>query len=555
MTLLPLKWTAAALLLLFPAAALSKPTHAGSGAPKLGAVASESDVCSRIGTRLLEDGGNAVDGIVGTVFCVGVVAMYHSGIGGGGFMLVRGGDGAYEYIDFRETAPAAAFQDMFLNSADAGMLGGLASGVPGELRGTEYVHKRYGKLPWVSVLAPAIKLARHGFTVGQDLVRNMDTVSPNDFLTEDPAWAIDFAPRGRRVQLGETMTRKRYADTLEAIAQRGADVFYTGPIAGATVAALQDANGTMTLEDLGNYTVALRKPVSIDYRGYRLTSTGAPSSGVVALSALNTVSGYHGFGDASQANLSTHRLDEAIRLAYGQRTVLGDPSFVDGLAEYTETMISAETGSLARAKISDFTTQDVAFYDPEGIESLDTPGTSHVVAADASGMSGSLTTTINLLFGSGIMVPETGVIMNNEMGDFSVPNVSNSFGYAPSPANFIRPGKRPLSSISPIIVESPDGELRITTATIQNVVHVLDGKMTTAEALAQPRLHDQLVPNLVTFEYAFDNSTVAFMKSLHHNVTWVAPGKSTAQGLRRLPNGTFEAAGEPRQKNSGGFAV
>lgn len=414
-------------------------------------------------------------------------------------------------------------------------------------------------------MAPAIKLARDGFTVREDLIRYMNSVSPNDFLTDDPSWAIDFAPRGRRVQLGETMTRKRYADTLEAIAQGGADAFYTGAIAKATIAALRNANGTMTLDDLGNYSVALRKPIFLNYRGYRLASTGAPSCGAVALSTLSTVSSYDDFGEPGQANLSTHRLDEAMRFAYGQRIVLGDPSFVDGLAEYTDMMVSPETGKQTRAKISDFTTQDVAYYDPEGIESLDTPGTSHIVAADASGMSVSLTTTINLLFGSRIMVPETGVIMNDEMSDFSVPNTSNPFGYAPSPSNFIRPGKRPLSSISPIIAESPEGRLffaigaaggsRITTAVIQNVIHVLDGKMTTVDALAQPRLHDQLIPNQVSFEYAYDNSTIAFMKSLHHNVTWVAPGQSTAQGLRLLPNGTFEAAGDPRQKNSGGFAV
>lgn len=393
----------------------------------------------------------------------------------------------------------------------------------------------------------------------------MNSVTPNNkFLTEDPTWAIDFAPNGHLVQLGETMTRKRYADTLETIAQHGADAFYTGPIARATIAALQKANGTMTMEDLKNYTVAHREPLSIKYRGFTLTSTNAPSGGVVALSALNTVSGYDGFGDPAQINLTTHRLDEAIRWAYGQRTEIGDPSFVDGMSDYTKSMISAETGATIRSKIVDVRTQNVSYYDPKGLESLETPGTSHIVAADATGLSISMTTTVNLLFGSQLMVPETGVIMNNEMNDFSIPRVSNSFGYIPSPANFVRPGKRPLSSISPIIVEK-NGKLylavgsaggsRITTATIQNVHHVLDQNMTIAEALAEPRLHDQLSPDVVSFEYAYDNSTVAYMKSLGHNVTWVAPGQSTAQGLRLLPNGTFEAAGEPRQYASGGYAV
>ncbi|KAK5996203.1 Glutathione hydrolase proenzyme [Cladobotryum mycophilum] len=533
--------------------------------PKLGAVASESSVCSKIGIQLLKDGGNAVDALVGTVFCVGVIGMYHSGIGGGGFLLLRSRNGTYEFVDFRETAPAAAFEDMYKNNTAASIHGGLASGVPGELRGTEYVHKKYGVLPWKHVIEPAVKVARYGFTVTEDLIRYINSANPNNFLTDDPAWAIDFAPHGRLVKLGETITRKRYADTLETIAEQGADAFYTGPIANATIRALRASNGTMTLQDLKNYTVAVREPVHINYRGYKLTSTNAPSGGVVALSALNTVSGYGGFNDPREVNLSTHRLDEAIRFAYGQRTELGDPSFVAGMDNYTQNMILPQTGATIRSKISDFHTQDVSYYDPKGLQSLVTPGTSHIVTADASGMAVSMTTTINLLFGSSLIIPETGVIMNNEMNDFSIPGVNNSFGYIPSPANFIRPGKRPLSSISPIIAETPDGKLylaigsaggsRIITANIQNTIHILDGGLTVSEALARPRLHDQLVPNQVAFEYAYDNTTVAFMKALGHNVTWVAPGLSTAQGLRLLPNGTFEAAGEPRQKSSGGYAV
>ncbi|KAI0845730.1 gamma-glutamyltranspeptidase [Daldinia vernicosa] len=533
--------------------------------PRLGAVASESSVCSKIGTDLLQAGGNAADALVGTVFCVGVIGMYHSGIGGGGFMLVRGSDGKYEYIDFRETAPAAAYEDMYNNDTDASLYGGLASGVPGELRGLEYLHKNYGKLPWAEVVKPAVKVAREGFEVTADLVKYIASATPNDFLKDDPAWAIDFAPKGYIVKLGETITRKRYADTLEVIANEGPDAFYTGAIANATITALQGKNGTMTLDDLKNYTVAIRKPSEIKYRGYKLTSISAPASGVVALSALKIVDGYEGFGDPAAVNLTTHRLDEAIKFAYGQRSELGDPSFVEGLDEYQESMISDATAAEVRSKISDFKTQNVSYYDPAGLESLDTPGTSHIVTADKSGLAISLTTTINLIFGSRVIVPETGVIMNDEMNDFSIPNSSNAFGYIPSPANFIRPGKRPLSSISGTIVETADGKLyfvigsaggsRIITATIQNIHHVLDQNFTTAEALAAPRLHDQLSPPQISFEYSYDNSTVAYLQSLGHNVTWVAPGQSTAQGLRLLPNGTFEAAGEPRQVNSGGFAV
>jgi gamma-glutamyltranspeptidase/glutathione hydrolase len=321
----------------------------------------------------------------------------------------------------------------------------------------------------------------------------------------------------------------------------------------------------MTLEDLANYTVAIRDPASITYRDYKIRSCSAPSSGIVAMSAMKIIEGYSDIGEAATLNLSTHRFDEALRFAYGQRTELGDPSFVEGMTEYQVQMLSNATTNAVRAKLNDYHTQNVSAYDPSGFESLETPGTSAVVTSDASGMAVSLTTTINLLFGSRIMIPETGVIMNNEMNDFSIPGSSNAFGFIPSPANYIRPGKRPLSSISPSIVEHADGSLyfvvasaggsRIITAVLQNLWHVLDQNATAAEALAAPRLHDQLVPNQVSFEYSYDNATVAFMKERGHNVTWTAPGGSTAQSLRRLENGTFEAAGEPRQANSGGFAV
>ncbi|KAF1998088.1 gamma-glutamyltranspeptidase-like protein [Amniculicola lignicola CBS 123094] len=545
---------------------------------KLGAVASESEICSHIGIELLRKGGNAADALVGTTFCIGVVGMYHSGLGGGGFMLVRASNGTYEFIDFRETAPAAAFEDMYNNNnTDASLTGGLASGVPGEVRGLQYLHENYGKLAWATVLKPVIKVAREGWTVNVDLVNYMNSAIStakqnltNNFLVDDPQFAQDFAPKGRLVKLNETISRKRYADTLEMIACEGPDAFYEGPIAEATVNALQASNGTMTLEDLKNYTVALRKPSTITYRGYKLTACSAPSGGEVALAVLKTMEGYDRIGDPGNVNLTTHRLDEAMRFAYGERANLGDPLFLKGIDEYQEQMISEMAAKEVRSKISDTKTFNVSYYDPLGLESLETPGTSHVVTADYTGLSITLTTTVNLLFGSQLVIPETGVIMNNEMNDFSIPNTTNAFGYIPSPANFIRPGKRPLSSISPIIVEhlhahnplsafylsiGAAGGSRIITATIQNLIHILDGGLSVPEALARPRIHDQLVPAYVSFEYDFDNRTVAFLEDLGHNVTWVAPGQSTAQGLRRLRNGTFEAGGEPRQRNSGGFVV
>lgn len=444
----------------------------------------------------------------------------------------------------------------------------LDSGVPGELRGLEYIHNKYGVLPWKTVVTPAVGVARDGFEVTADTARYIAGISNPAFFTEDPAWALDFAPNGTLVKLGDTMYRKRYADTLETIAEEGPDAFYQGDIADATIAALAAANGTMTAEDLANYTVAVRDPVSIDYRGYKLTSCSAPSGGEVALSILNIIGGYEGFGDPAAVNLSTHRLDEAMRWSYGMRTELGDPDFVSGMADYQAEMLSESAGAEVRGKISDTTTFNTSYYNPDNIEILNDHGTSHVVAADRSGLSVSVITTINTIFGSRVMVPETGVILNNEMDDFSTPGSTNAFGYEPSVANYIAPGKRPLSSCAPTIAEYPASEggglffisgsaggSRIITATALVLHHAIDEGLTAHEALAAPRMHDQLSPNRVEVEYAFDNATTAYLASLGHAVKWVAPGGSTAQALRRLPNGTFDAAGEPRQLASGGFAI
>ncbi|KAJ5174144.1 uncharacterized protein N7482_000021, partial [Penicillium canariense] len=534
---------------------------------QLGAVASESSICSQHGVDILKMGGNAADVLVASELCVGVVAMYHSGIGGGGIMLVRAPNSSYEVIDFRETAPAAAFKDMYEHNKNASLYGGLASGVPGEIRGLEYLHSKYGVLPWSTVVQPAVQTARQGFPVGEDLIRYMNhATGDEDFFTKNPTWAIDFAPGGTRLKLGDTMTRHRYADTLEAIAKSGPRAFYSGHIAETMINALQNENGTMTLEDLESYTVAIRNISQIDYRGYKVTSTSAPSSGVIALFILKILETYKGlFATEHSVNLSTHRMNEAMRFGYGRRTYLGDPSFIDNMATYESQTLGQSMIDATRSKISDHRTQNISAYDPAGLESLETPGTSHIVALDNTGLAISSISTINQVFGAYVMVPETGIIMNNQMNDFSIPGSSDLFGYIPSKTNYIFPGKRALSSITPVIVERPNGTLllvtgsaggsRIITATVQNVIHSIDQGLSAADALAKPRLHDQLVPNQVTFEHSYDNDTVGFMKSLGHEVTWVAPGQSNAQLVRVLPNGTFDAAGEPRQVNSAGYSI
>jgi gamma-glutamyltranspeptidase/glutathione hydrolase len=345
--------------------------------------------------------------------------MYHSGVGGGGFMLVRSSNGSYEFIDFREMAPAAAFETMYsppLSNSNLSLFGGLASGVPGELRGLEHLHKNYGTMPWKELIQPAIKLARYGFNVTADLVRYMAsaTAGSYDFLTYDETWALDFAPNGTRLGLGDVMTRKRYANTLESIAEYGPDAFYKGAIANATITALQKSNGTMSLSDLANYTVEIRQPSNITYRGYKIHSGSSPSSGAVVCSVMKIVEGYD-MSTPSALNLSTHYLDEGMRFAYGQRTLLGDPSFSPNISAYQREMYAEKTAEEIRAKIEEFHTLNTSSYDPSGYDILTDSGTSAVVATDESGLTIAVTSTINTLFGSQVMVPKTGVIMNNEM--------------------------------------------------------------------------------------------------------------------------------------------
>lgn len=285
--------------------------------PRLGAVASESATCSKIGTNILLKGGNAADAVVATTICVGVQGMYHSGIGGGGFATIRAPNGSYFDLDFRETAPASAYEDMFKNNDGASIAGGLSCAVPGELRGLEWIHKSFGRLSWREVLMPGVELARGGWEIGRDLSDAMESLTKKKFLYEEKEWAEDFAPKGTTLGLGDWISRKRYADTLEKIAKEGADVFYNGKMAEDLVKAVNANNGSMTVEDLRNYKIHLRKPASIDYRGYKLTSNSAPASGVVSLAVMNIVEGYEDFGWDERLNLSTHRLDEATRWAYG----------------------------------------------------------------------------------------------------------------------------------------------------------------------------------------------------------------------------------------------
>ncbi|KAF4125880.1 gamma-glutamyltranspeptidase / glutathione hydrolase [Geosmithia morbida] len=531
-----------------------------------GGVASESIECSRIGRDLLARGGNAVDALVGTTFCVGVIGMYHSGIGGGGFVMVRDSKGNYEAIDFRESAPAAAWEGMYSGNVEGSMFGGLSVGVPSEVAGLEYTHRKYGSLPWEMVMHGAIHVARDGFRVSPDHIKyvNMTIKDKRNFLVEDPVWAQDFAPNGTLLEVGDIMTRRRYADTLEKIAKYGSEAFYTGEIAESMIKTIQDANGTMTLDDLKSYKVISRPVANTSYRGVQLHGMTAPASGSVCFNILKIMEQFP-LEDRKDVNLTMHRYDEAMRFAYAARLEIGDPDFVPHMADLEADMLSEVNAKKIRDRIRDNQTLPVEEYNPKKIFAPEGHGTSHISTADASGMATALTTTVNLLFGAQIMDPVSGIILNDEMNDFSIPGVRNGFGFAPSPANFIRPHKRPLSSITPVIAARPDGSLlatvgaaggsRIISSTAQVLWHTLEHNMSLADALRYPRLHDQLIPNLVLVENEMDRPIVDALEAKGHKIKWTAPIISAVQAVWRFADGVFDAVGEPRQLNSAGLTL
>ncbi|KAG6012108.1 hypothetical protein E4U43_007935 [Claviceps pusilla] len=330
---------------------------------------------------------------------------------------------------------------------------------------------------------------------------------------------------------------------------------------------IQLHNGTLTPSDFASYKVVIRPVKNTTCHGIHLHTVGAPASGSIALNILKTMEQYEPPSDTS-IDLTTHRLAEAMRFGYGARAYLGDPGFVDGVDALEARLLDDAHARHTKARISDNHTLPVRAYVPEGYTLPSSHGTSHLVTADASGMATSLTTTVNLLFGAQIMEPGSGIILNNEMNDFSIPGTRNEFGFEPSPANFIRPFKRPLSSITPIIASlpTPGGDLyatigaaggsRIISATVLSLWNTLARNTTLRDALVQPRLHDQVMPNTVLLEKdGFDEALVAGLERRGHVITWVAKGLSAVQGIRRMADGVFEAVGEPRQKNSAGLTI
>ncbi|WP_248005688.1 gamma-glutamyltransferase [Hafnia alvei] len=479
---------------------------------KNGMVVSSQHLASQVGVDILKMGGNAIDAAVAVGYAQAVVNPCCGNIGGGGFMTIHLANGEDSFINFRETAPATARANMYLDEKGAvkkgaSLYGYLASGVPGTVLGLDTAQRKYGKLTRQQVMAPAIKLAREGFILNRGDTDILDTTIAK--FRDDPEAARIFLRKdGEPFQPGDRLIQTDLAKTLEAIAQNGPDAFYHGKIPQAVEVAAKKGGGILTAQDFANYRIAETAPITCSYRGYEFVSAPPPSSGGVTLcEILNVLEGYDLKASGFNSAQTIHTMTEAMRHAYMDRnTFLGDPAFVKNP---TEKLLSKEYAAEIRKQIQPETATPSSKVQP-GMEPHEKPETTHYSIVDHNGNAVSTTYTINGRFGSVVIAPGTGFFLNDEMDDFTVKvGEQNMYGLVQGATNAIAPGKRPLSSMTPtlvtkdgkvfMVVGSPGGS-RIITITLQTVLNVIDHGMAPQEAVDAPRIHHQWLPDEVYFE-------------------------------------------------------
>ncbi|KAK4283683.1 hypothetical protein QN277_000608 [Acacia crassicarpa] len=456
-----------------------------------GAVATDDRRCSRIGSDVLREGGHAVDASIAAALCLGVVSPASSGLGGGAFMLLRLANGQAKALDMRETAPSLACQNMYAGNTTLKQRGALSVAVPGELAGLYRVWKLHGKLPWKRLVQPAEALARQGFKISRYL--HMQMVSTQSYILLDPGLRAIFAPKGKLLRIGDICRNKKLAETLRTIAESGPQAFYNGTIGLNLVRDVKKAGGILTMRDLQAYRVKQKEPLSADILGLKILGMPPPSGGPPTILMLNILAQYEvpsGFLDP----LVIHREIEALKFSVGMN--LGDPDF-ENITEATSHIFSPKFAKELE-DINDSKTFEPRHY-----------GGSHVSIIDQKRNAVSMTVTINYYFGAGMLSPSTGIVLNNEMDDFSMPaNVSKNVP-PPAPANFIAPGKRPLSSISPSIVLK-DGKLKavvgasggamIPAGTAEVLLNHFVRGMDPFRSVMSPRVYHQVIPNVVNYE-------------------------------------------------------
>ncbi|MET4601585.1 gamma-glutamyltranspeptidase/glutathione hydrolase [Bradyrhizobium sp. JR4.1] len=529
-----------------------------------GMVVAQEKISAQVGADILRRGGNAVDAAVATGFAMAVTYPRAGNIGGGGFMVIHSTERNEDItIDYRETAPAATTPQIFLGAdgkpdAAKSRDSALGVGVPGTVAGLALALEKYGsgRFTLAQLLEPAIALARDGFLVGDDIA---DTLPGwHKRLVRWPSSARIFSrPDGTPLSEGDRLVQSDLAETLSAVAAQGPRGFYEGPVAEKLAKAVADAGGIMTPADLKSYQAVIRAPVRGTYRGYDIVSMPLPSSGgVVLVETLNILEGFQ-LADLKQGSpASLHLLIEAMKRAYADRArYLGDPAFVNAPIG---TLTAKDYAAKLRATIS----ADRATPSKQLVSTATSPhegsNTTHFSVVDGSGNAVSNTYTLNFSYGVGLVADGTGVLLNNELDDFTAAvGASNAYGLVGYEANLPGPGKRPLSSMSPTIVlkdgkpvlvtGSPGGS-RIISTVLQVIVNVLDYKMDVAAAVAAPRLHHQWLPDEVRIESGFSDNVLLELKAMDHLI--VTPmGQTSANSIAVTANGPLGAP-DPRSRGA-----
>lgn len=526
---------------------------------KHGMVASVDAMATEVGVDILKQGGNAVDAAVAVGFALAVTHPQAGNLGGGGFMLLRTASGRTTAIDFREMAPARASRDMFLDkqgNADSklSLTSHLASGTPGTVAGFALAAQKYGILPLSTLLAPAIKLARDGIVVNDALADDLATYGKETLINHDNSRAIFYKADGKPYQKGERLVQKNLARSLQLIAQQGPDAFYKGKIADEIAGEMAQHGGLIGKQDLAAYRAVERKPVSGTYRGYEVFSMPPPSSGGIHIvQILNILENFDltkfGFGSADAMQV----MAEAEKYAYADRSeYLGDPDFVKVPQQALTSKAYAKT--LAQ-QIDVNKARPSSEIKPGKLAPYESNQTTHFSVVDKDGNAVAVTYTLNTYFGSGIVAGQSGILMNNEMDDFSAkPGTPNVYGLVGGEANAVQPAKRPLSSMSPTIVAkdgktwlvtgSPGGS-RIITTVLQMVVNSIDFGMNVAEATNAPRFHHQWLPDQLRVEKGFSPDTLRLLEAKGQHVK-VMPAMGSTQSIMIGPDGTRYGASDPR---------
>jgi len=534
------------------------PSTVGTGKHFL--AVSESRDASQVGHDVLASGGNAVDAAVAVAFALAVTHPTAGNIAGGGFAVVRTARAKAVALDFREVAPAAATADMYLDHdgkvTDKSLHGDLAAGVPGSVAGLWELHRKLGKKPWKTLIAPAIALAKDGFAVTEKLHASLVALAP--LLGKSPATAALWFPAGVARATGETVKNPELASVLGRIAERGPEGFYKGPTAAAIVAEMKAGGGILTADDLARYKPVWRDPLRFSYRGYSMVSMPPPSSGGIVLAMTAGMLGklaldklpWHGAQHV-------HWLIEVWRRAFAARNeLLGDPAFVKDMP-IARLLTPAYIDKLFA------TITDRATPSQQVTALLEGDHTTNLCTVDGNGMAVALTTTLNTAFGNGVTV--SGFFLNNEMDDFTAkPGAPNTFGLVQGTANRIEPGKRMLSSMSPTIVEDAGGDLfmlagagggpRIITAVWQTISNVIDFAYTADKAVAAPRVHHQHLPDVIHLEpRSIERSTDEQLRALDYHLRWGEPKRAfgAITAIVRSPGG-WDGSSDPR---GGGAAI